>query len=122
MWSAFELSIFKLACILLYSCIYPFSGENRMSKLYTSGATHAPITLNELIQAAKVLEDAGQYQEATEMYRQWLTKSRDAHKHLAWFNYGWLLQKQNKVHEASTAYEHLTHDYADYLSNPSMAA
>lgn len=93
-----------------------------MSKNHTLGAKHAPITLNELIQAAQALEDAGQYQEATEMYRQWLTHSRDSRKHLAWFNYGWLLQKQNKVNEASTAYEQLTHNYADYLSSHKLAA
>jgi tetratricopeptide (TPR) repeat protein len=102
--------------------IDPFSGENLMSKKFTSGATHAPITLNELIQAAQVLENEGKYQEATEMYRQWLTHSRDAHKHLAWFNYGWLLQKQNKVVEASTAYEKLADDYAHYLSNQALSA
>ncbi len=93
-----------------------------MSKKYTSGATHAPITLNELIQAAHVLENEGKYQEATEMYRHWLTQSRDVRKHLAWFNYGWSLQKQNKVVEASTAYEQLTHDYAQYLSTPTVSA
>jgi tetratricopeptide (TPR) repeat protein len=98
------------------------SGENLMSKKYTTGATHAPITLNELIQAAHVLDDAGKYQEATEMYRQWLTKSRDAHKHLAWFNYGWLLQKANKVDEAFNAYDQLIGNYANYLSGNSATA
>ena len=93
-----------------------------MSHVHTSGATSATLSLNELIQSAEMLQLSGKYQEAIDLYRQWLTHGRDEKKHLAWFNYGWLLQKQNKVHEASTAYEKLADDYAHYLSNQALSA
>ena len=100
----------------------PIYQEQIMSNQHLSGAKLTSFTLDELTQAAEMLQASGQYQEAIDLYRQWLQHGKDERKHVAWFNYGWLLQKQNKVHEASTAYEQLTHDYADYLSKPSMAA
>jgi tetratricopeptide (TPR) repeat protein len=69
-----------------------------------------------------MLQAAGQYQEAIDLYKQWLQHGKGECKHVAWFNYGWLLQKQNKVAEATTAYEQLTHNYANYLSGHASMA
>jgi hypothetical protein len=56
------------------------------------------------------------------LYRQWLQHARDDQKYLAWFNYGWLLQKANKVDEAFNAYDQLIGNYANYLSGNSATA
>ena len=93
-----------------------------MSNQHLSGAKSTSYTLAELTQAADSLQANGQYQEASELYRQWLENAKDNCKHVAWFNYGWLLQKQNKVDEASSAYNALADNYASYLSgNAAMA-
>jgi tetratricopeptide (TPR) repeat protein len=93
-----------------------------MSNQHLSGAKLTSFTLAELTQAAESLQASGQYQEATELYRQWLENAKDDCKHVAWFNYGWLLQKQNKFVEASSAYNALADNYANYLSgHPAMA-
>lgn len=93
-----------------------------MSNQHTSGAKLTSFTLGELTQAAEMLQAAGQHQEAIELYRQWLKHGKDELKHVAWFNYGWLLQKQNKFDEAASAYDELTNNYASYLSgNNAMA-
>ena len=96
--------------------------EYHMSNQYQSGAKLTTFTLSELTQAADSLIASGNLQEAIDLYRQWLHHAHDERKHVAWFNYGWLLQKQNKVDEAADAYDQLTHNYASYLSgNTSMA-
>lgn len=87
-----------------------------MSNLYNSGATATSLSLQELIQAAEMLQVSGKHEEAANLYRQWLQHGRDEQKHIAWFNYGWLLQKLNKVDEAVNAYDQLTNNYARYLS------
>lgn len=93
-----------------------------MSNQYLSGAKLTSFTLDELIQAADMLQASGQYQEAIDLYRQWLQHGKDEHKHVAWFNYGWLLQKQNLFSDAANAYNQLTDNYASYLSgNTAMA-
>jgi tetratricopeptide (TPR) repeat protein len=93
-----------------------------MSNQHLSGAKLTTFTLSELTQAADMLQAAGQHQEAIELYRQWLKHGKDDCKHVAWFNFGWLLQKQNKFDEAASAYNELTNNYASYLSgNQAMA-
>jgi tetratricopeptide (TPR) repeat protein len=93
-----------------------------MSNHHLSGAKLTSFTLDELTQAADMLQAAGQHQEAIELYRQWLKHGKDECKHVAWFNFGWLLQKQNKFDEAASAYNELTNNYASYLSgNTAMA-
>jgi len=93
-----------------------------MSNQYTSGAQMTSFTVKELTQAADALIASGHLQEAIDLYRQWLQHNHDEQKHVAWFNYGWLLQKQNKVDEAANAYDQLTNNYARYLSgNAAMA-
>lgn len=67
-----------------------------MSNQYLSGAKLTSFTLNELTQAAEMLQASGQYQEAIDLYRQWLQHGTDECKHIACFNYCWLLQKQNQ--------------------------
>jgi tetratricopeptide (TPR) repeat protein len=91
-----------------------------MSNQHLSGAELTSFTLGELTQAADMLQASGQYQEAIDLYRQWLKHGKDQCKHVAWFNYGWLLQKQNKFNEAATAYDELTNNYASYLSGHSV--
>jgi tetratricopeptide (TPR) repeat protein len=93
-----------------------------MSKQHLSGAKLTSFTLAELTQAADALQAAGQYQEASELYRQWLENAKDDCKHVAWFNYGWLLQKQSKFDEASNAYNALADNYASYLSGQTAMA
>jgi tetratricopeptide (TPR) repeat protein len=95
--------------------------EFRMSINRTSGASQTSFTLDELVQAAEVLQVSGKHQEAIDMYSQWLKHGQDERKHVAWFNYGWLLQKANKVAEASKAYDQLTQNYANYLSGSTAA-
>ena len=93
-----------------------------MSTQHLSGAKLTSFTLAELTKAADMLQASGQYQEAIDLYRQWLQHGKDENKHVAWFNYGWLLQKQNKFDEAANAYNQLTDNYASYLSgNTAMA-
>ena len=67
-----------------------------MSNLRSSGATATTLSLQELIQSAEMLQVSGQHEEAINLYRQWLQHGKDECKHVAWFNYGWLLQKQNQ--------------------------
>jgi tetratricopeptide (TPR) repeat protein len=93
-----------------------------MSTQHLSGAKLTSFTLAELTKAADMLQASGQYQEAIDLYKQWLQHGKSENKHVAWFNYGWLLQKQNKVAEACSAYEHLTNDYANYLSGHASMA
>ncbi|BDU53089.1 hypothetical protein B9Z36_04520 [Limnohabitans sp. Rim8] len=89
---------------------------------HLSGGKLTSFTLNELTQAAEMLEASGRYEEAIDLYRQWLKHSQDERKHVAWFNYGWLLQKQNLFSDAANAYDQLTNNYASYLSGTATAA
>ena len=93
-----------------------------MSNQHLSGAELTSFTLSELTQAADMLQAAGQYQEAIDLYRQWLKHGKGECKHVAWFNYGWLLQKQNLFSDAANAYDQLTNNYASYLSGTATAA
>ncbi len=92
------------------------------SNQYLSGAKLTTFTLSELTQAADMLEASGRHEEAIDLYRQWLKHSQDECKHVAWFNYGWLLQKQNLFSDAANAYNQLTDNYASYLSGNTAAA
>ena len=89
---------------------------------HLSGAKLTSFTLEELTQAAEMLESSGRYEEAIDLYRQWLKCSQDERKHVAWFNFGWLLQKQNLFSDAANAYNQLTDNYASYLSGNTAAA
>lgn len=89
---------------------------------HLSGARLTSFTLKELSQAAEMLEASGRYEEAIELYRHWLKHSQDTCKHIAWFNYGWLLQKQNLFSDAANAYNQLTDNYAHYLSSNTSGA
>lgn len=76
----------------------------------------------ELIAKAEQLNHAGQTHEALALYRQWLKQDRSHNKYSVWFNYGWLLQKQNLQAEASQAYDQVISCYADHLSSITAAA
>ena len=93
-----------------------------MSNQYLSGAKLTSFTLDELTQAADMLQAAGQHQEAIDLYRQSLKHGKDERKHVAWFNFGWLLQKQNLFNDAANAYNQLTDNYANYLSGTATPA
>lgn len=75
----------------------------------------------ELIAKAEQLDHAGQTHEALELYRHWLKHDRSHNKYSVWFNYGWLLQKQNLQVEASQAYDQVINCYADHLSSITAA-
>jgi tetratricopeptide (TPR) repeat protein len=75
-----------------------------------------------LIAKAEQLDHAGKTQEALELYRHWLKHDRTHSKYSVWFNYGWLLQKQNLLDEASQAYDQVINCYADHLQSTAAAS
>ena len=89
---------------------------------HLSGAKLTTFSLEELTKVADMLESSGRYEEAIDLYRQWLNSSHDERKHVAWFNFGWLLQKQNLFNDAANAYNQLTDNYANYLSGTATPA
>jgi len=60
----------------------------------------ASLSLNDLIRSADEMQNSGKVEEAANLYRQWLSHSRDPSKHVARFHYGWVLQKLNLFEEA----------------------
>jgi tetratricopeptide (TPR) repeat protein len=74
------------------------------------------MSLEQLIKTAERLQANGSEDEAVNLYRQWISQSRDENKFVALFNYGWLLQKLNKFSEAANAQDEFLHQYADFLS------
>jgi hypothetical protein len=50
-----------------------------------------------------------------------LKHDRTHSKYSVWFNYGWLLQKQNLQEEASQAYDQVINCYADHLQRTTAA-
>lgn len=74
------------------------------------------MSLEQLIKTADRLQANGSEDEAINLYRQWISQSRDDNKFVALFNYGWLLQKLNKFHEAVSAQDEFLNHYADFLS------
>ena len=64
-----------------------------------------PIGLDTLFTTCGQLQQAGQAQEALDLYQLWLAQSQDANRYLAWFNYGSLLQSTNNPKAAADAYE-----------------
>jgi len=84
--------------------------------LHLSGARLTNFTFEELTQATATLEEEGRCEEAINLYRQWLEFNKTESKHVAWFNFGWLLQKQNLFNDAARAYDQLIENYADYVA------
>jgi tetratricopeptide (TPR) repeat protein len=89
---------------------------------HLSGASLTNFTFDELTQATSTLEQEGRYEEAANLYRQWLEFNKTDNKHVAWFNYGWLLQKQNLFNDAAKAYDQLIDNYANYVAGNVAAA
>ena len=87
-----------------------------MSSLQHSVSRGQRMSLDQLIQTAERLQASGNPEEAVNLYRQWLSQSKDEDKCVALFNYGWLLQKLNKFGEAVHAQHEFAHQYASYLS------
>jgi Tfp pilus assembly protein PilF len=81
----------------------------------------ASLAPQELIARAEQLDQAGQTQEALELYRHWLKNDRTHIKYSVWFNYGWLLQKQNHPSEAEQAFNHWINSYKDHMSGSNTA-
>ncbi len=78
--------------------------------------TASMLSMEELIAKTEQLDSEGYTQEAIDLYRQWLQHDRTHDHFLAWFNYGWLLQKLNKVEEATRAYDQVINSYANHLT------
>lgn len=64
-----------------------------------------PIGLDTLFTTCEQLQQAGQAQEALDLYQSWLTQSQDANRHMAWFNYGSLQQSTGNPAAAIEAYK-----------------
>ena len=79
------------------------------------------MSAQDLIAKAEQLDHAGKTHEALELYRHWFKHDRTHSKYSVWFNYGWLLQKQNLLDEASQAYDQVINCYADHLSSTAAA-
>jgi predicted O-linked N-acetylglucosamine transferase (SPINDLY family) len=64
-----------------------------------------PIGLDTLFTTCEQLQQAGQAQQALDMYQSWLAQSQDANRHMAWFNYGSLQQSTGHPAAAIEAYK-----------------
>ena len=67
-------------------------------------AMEEPMGLDKLFTSCEQLQQSGKAQEALALYQSWLSTSQDANRHMAWFNYGSLLQSTGNPQEAVNAY------------------
>ena len=93
-----------------------------MSTFNPLDSNKASLSPQEVISKAEQLDHAGQTHEALELYRHWLKNDRTHSKYSVWFNYGWLLQKQNHPSEAEQAFDHWINSYKDHMSGSNTAA
>jgi len=93
-----------------------------MSTFNPLDSNKASLSPQEVISKAEQLDHAGQTHEALELYRHWLKNDRTHSKYSVWFNYGWLLQKQNHPSEAEQAFSHWIDSYKDHMSGSNTAA
>jgi Tfp pilus assembly protein PilF len=93
-----------------------------MSTFNPLDSNKASLSPQEVISKAEQLDHAGQTHEALELYRHWLKNDRTHSKYSVWFNYGWLLQKQNHPYEAEQAFNHWINAYKDHMSGSNTAA
>lgn len=63
------------------------------------------VGLDQLFTTCEQLQQSGRTQDALALYKSWLLASQDAHRHIAWFNYGSLLQGTGNPQEAIEAYK-----------------
>ena len=61
--------------------------------------------LDSLFTTCEQLQQNGKSSEALAVYQSWLSTSQDANRHMAWFNYGSLLQATGNPQEAINAYK-----------------
>ena len=61
--------------------------------------------LDSLFTECEQLQQSGKSLEALAVYQSWLSTSQDANRHMAWFNYGSLLQATGNPQEAINAYK-----------------
>jgi len=61
--------------------------------------------LDSLFTTCEQLQQSGKSSEALAVYQSWLSTSQDANRHMAWFNYGSLLQATGTPQEAINAYK-----------------
>jgi tetratricopeptide (TPR) repeat protein len=88
-----------------------------MSSLQFASSTHAAsLSLNDLVRSAEELQTSGKLNEAVNLYRQWLSHSRETEKFVARFHYGWLLQKLNQFEDAQAVQNEFIEDYARHLA------
>ena len=81
----------------------------------------ASLSLNDLIRSADEMQNSGKVEEAANLYRQWLSHSRDPSKHVARFHYGWVLQKLNLFEEAQNVQRDFINDYAKHISGGTVS-
>ena len=93
-----------------------------MSTFNPLDSNKASLSPQEVISKAEQLDHAGQTHEALELYRHWLKNDCTHSKYSVWFNYGWLLQKQNHPSEAEKAFDHWINSYKDHMSGSNTAA
>jgi tetratricopeptide (TPR) repeat protein len=104
-----------------YSWASVHSKEESMTPQTTLMIYNTTMSAQDLIAKAEQLDHAGKTHEALELYRHWLKHDRTHSKYSVWFNYGWLLQKQNLQEEASQAYDQVINCYADHLHRTAEA-
>jgi Tfp pilus assembly protein PilF len=92
-----------------------------MSTFNPLDSNKASLSPQEVISKAEQLDHAGQTHEALELYRHWLKNDRTHSKYSVWFNYGWLLQKQNYPSEAEQAFNQWINSYKDHMSGSNTA-
>ncbi len=66
--------------------------------------TLAQIGLDQLFSTCEQLQQGGRATDALALYKSWLSVSQDPHRHMAWFNYGSMLQSTSNPLEAIEAY------------------
>ena len=74
------------------------------ARLPSLDAMDEPMSLSSLFTTCDELQQVSKPQEALNLYQSWLNTSQDVNRHLAWFNYGSLLQSTGNLSEAFQAY------------------
>jgi tetratricopeptide (TPR) repeat protein len=84
----------------------PDFDESAMNNQSLSAPTSlSQVGLDQLFTTCEQLQQSGRTQDALALYKSWLAMSQDANRHMAWFNYGSLLQGTGNPLEAVEAYK-----------------
>jgi predicted O-linked N-acetylglucosamine transferase (SPINDLY family) len=74
--------------------------------LSLESASAPMMSLDQLFTTCGQLQASGDVAHALDIYKNWLAESNDAHRYMAWYNYGSLLQSVGQPLEAVMAYQH----------------